>query len=107
MIFQKISISFFYKGVSALCDRVFKYFLCMVRTLKEDQPLRLLFNLLFYHFNRSEPTYKSQCIQLLDVIAACNQVNVNALNKISITIFSWGRSHRSYLIESRFLIAGY
>ena len=30
-----------------------------VRTLKEDQPLRLQLNLLFYHFNRSEPTYKS------------------------------------------------
>ena len=29
-------------------------------TLKEDQPLRLLLNLLFYHFNCSEPTYKSQ-----------------------------------------------
>ena len=34
----------------------------MVRTLKEDQPLILLLNLLFYHFNRSEPTYKSQRI---------------------------------------------
>ena len=28
----------------------------IVRALKEDQPLRLLLNLLFYHFNRSEPT---------------------------------------------------
>ena len=52
----------------------------IVRTLREDQPLRLLLNLLFYHFNRSEPTYKSQRIKLLDVIAACNQLNVNALN---------------------------
>ena len=51
-----------------------------METLKEDQPLRLLLNLLFYHFNRSEPTYKSQHIKLLDVIAACNQLNVNALN---------------------------
>ena len=25
----------------------------IVRTLEEDQPLRLLMNLLFYHFNRS------------------------------------------------------
>ena len=33
----------------------------------------LLLSLLFYHFNRSEPTYKSQRIKLLDVIAACNQ----------------------------------
>ena len=33
-----------------------------------------------YHVNRSEPIYKSQCIKLLDVIAACNQLNVNALN---------------------------
>ena len=52
----------------------------IVRTLREDQPLRLLLNLLFYHFNRSEPTNKSQRIKLLDVIAACNQLNVNALN---------------------------
>ena len=51
-----------------------------VRTLKEDQPLRLLLNLVFYHFNCSEPTYKSQRIKLLDVIAAYNQLNVNALN---------------------------
>ena len=29
-------------------------------TLKDDQPLRLLLNLFFYYFNRSEPTYKSQ-----------------------------------------------
>ena len=34
----------------------------IVRTLKEDQPLRLLLNLLFYYFNCSEPTYKSQRI---------------------------------------------
>ena len=54
--------------------------LAIVRTLKEDQPLRLLLNLLFYHFNCSEPTYKSQRINLLDVIAVCNQLNVNALN---------------------------
>ena len=51
-----------------------------VGTLREDQPLRLLSNFLFYHFNRSEPFYKFQRIQLLDVIAACNQLNVNALN---------------------------
>ena len=41
-------------------------------TLKEDQPRRLLFNLLFYPFNHSEPTYKSQRINLRDVITACN-----------------------------------
>ena len=52
----------------------------IVRTLKEDQPLRLLLNLLFCHFNGSEPTYKSQRINLLDVIAACSQLNVNAVN---------------------------
>ena len=52
----------------------------IVRTLKEDKPLRLLMNLLFYHFSRSEPTYKSQSIKLLDVPAACNQLNVNTLN---------------------------
>ena len=47
-------------------------YIYIVRTLKEDQPLRLLLNLLFYHFNRSEPTYKSQRIKLLDVIAIVN-----------------------------------
>ena len=52
----------------------------IVRTLKEDQPLRLLLNLFFYHLYHSEPTYKSQRIKLLDVIAVCNQLNVNALN---------------------------
>ena len=66
----------------------------IVRTLKEDQPLRLLLNLLFYHFNRSELTYKFQCVKLLDVIATCNQLNVNALNEILTKVFSWGRSHR-------------
>ena len=40
----------------------------IVHTLREDQPLRLLLNLLFYHFNPSEPTYKSQRIKLVDVI---------------------------------------
>ena len=52
----------------------------MVRTLREDKPLRLLLNLLFYHFNRSEPTYKFQCIKLPDVIASSNRLNVNDLN---------------------------
>ena len=51
-----------------------------IHTLREDQPLRLLLNLFLYHFNRSEPTYKSPRIKLLDVIAACNQLNVNVLN---------------------------
>ena len=54
----------------------------VLRTLKEDQPLRMFLNLIFYHFNLSEPTYKSQRIKLPDVIAACNQLNVNALNQI-------------------------
>ena len=48
--------------------------------MKEDQPVRLLLNLLFYHFNHSEPTYKSQCITPLDITAACNQLNVNTLH---------------------------
>ena len=52
----------------------------IVRTLREDQPPRLLFNFLFYHFNHPEPNYKSQRMKLPDVIAACNQLNVNALN---------------------------
>ena len=81
--------------------------MCVVRILlREDQPLRLLLNLLFYHFNHSESTYKSQRIKLPKVIAECNQLNASALNQISITIFSLGRSHRLYLIESKFLIAG-
>ena len=53
--------------------------LITARALKEEQPLRLLLNLLFYHFNHSEPTYKSQRIKLQDVIATCNQLNGNAL----------------------------
>ena len=77
----------------------------IVCTLKEDQHLRLLLNLLFYHFNRSEPTYKSQHIKLPDGIATCNQLNVDTLYKILITIFSWGRSHKLYPVESRFLIS--
>ena len=52
----------------------------IVRTLREDQPLRLLLNLLFDHFNHSEATYKYQRIKLPYVIAAYNQLNVNALN---------------------------
>ena len=56
----------------------FSFWVAIVRTLKED--LRLLLNLLFYNFDRSEPTYNPQRIKLLDVIAACNQLNVNALN---------------------------
>ena len=73
-----------------------------MRTLKEAQPLRLLLNLLFYHFNGSEPMYKSQRIKLLDVIAACNQLNVNALNQISITIFSWGDLTDCILLKVNF-----
>ena len=80
--------------------------IAIVRTLRKDQPLRLVLNLLFHHFNHSEPIYKSQRIKLLDVIAVCNQLNVNVLSLISITIFSCGRSHTSYLIESKFLVAG-
>ena len=33
-----------------------------------------------YHFNRSDSTYKSQRIKFQDIIAACNQLIVNALN---------------------------
>ena len=57
-----------------------RFHLDTVRTLREDQPLRLLLNLLFYQFNHPEPTYESQRIKLLDVIAAYSQLNVNALN---------------------------
>ena len=58
-------------------------------TLKEDQPLGLLLNLFFYRFNHSEPIYKSENIKFPDVIAACNQLNVNAPNWILLTIFSY------------------
>ena len=64
----------------ATADQLKVFSSTIVRALREEQPLRLLLNLLFYHFNRSEPTYKSQRIALLHVIAACNQLNVNALN---------------------------
>ena len=50
------------------------------RGLKLEEPLRLLLNLFFYHFNCSEPTYKSQRIKLPDVIEMCDQLNVNALS---------------------------
>ena len=53
---------------------------CTDYTLREVQPLRLLLNLLSYHFNRSEPNYKSQHIKLPDVTAACNQLNVSVVN---------------------------
>ena len=49
----------------------------IVRTLREDQPPRLLLNFLFYHFNHSDPTYKSQRIKLLDVIATCSNYSQN------------------------------
>ena len=47
----------------------------------EEQPLTLLFNLLFYHFNRSEPTYKSQRMKSFGIIATRNESNVNAVWK--------------------------
>ena len=48
-------------------------------TLKEEQPLRLPLNLIFYCFNRSEPTYKSQSIKLLKIFATCNQLNISTV----------------------------
>ena len=33
-----------------------------------------------YRSNLSEPTYKSQRINFLDVTAVCNQLNMNTLN---------------------------
>ena len=72
-----------------MCGSDDGYFLyTIVHTLKGGRPLRLVLNLIFYHFNLSEPTYKPQCIKLLDAIAACNQLNVNALNEILTTIFA-------------------
>ena len=41
-------------------------------------------NLFSYHFNRSEHTYRSQRIKLLDVVSACNQLNVNAQYKLDV-----------------------
>ena len=84
----------------------------------------MLLNLFFYQLNRSEPTHESQRMKLRDVIAACNQLNVNAWTLL--TVFSYnldfqtfqdymnmwkghlifGESYRSYLIESKFLVAG-
>ena len=72
----------------------------IARTLR-DQPLRLLL-IFFFHFNRSEPTYKSQCIKLLGVIAACNELNVNALKMGG----GGGRFRRLYIIEGKFMTAG-
>ena len=76
----------------------------IVRTLREDQPPRLLLNLLFYHLNHSEPTYKSQRIKLLDVIAACNQLNVNVQIRYRLKIFLVGDLTDLYLFESKFLV---
>ena len=80
--FTDLAFEFSYKNELMLkvLIQVYKILKTIVRTLREDQPLRLLLNLLFCYFNSSEPTYKSQCINLLDVIAACSQLNVNAVN---------------------------
>ena len=48
-----VKISSIVHGGTSAC---FPYYGTIVRTLKEDQPLRLLLNLLFYHFNHSEAT---------------------------------------------------
>ena len=53
------------KGV--VFEFIVQLLLIMVRMLREDQPLRLLLNFLFYDFNHSEPTYKFQRIKLPDV----------------------------------------
>ena len=69
----------------------------MVRTLGEDQPLRLLLNLHLYHFNRSEPTQKTQSIKLVDVTAASINCECSKLD-IDNNLF--------YFIEMKLLIAG-
>ena len=43
-----------------ISQAIYIILLYIVGTLREDQPLRLLLNLLFYHFNRSESTYRSR-----------------------------------------------
>ena len=70
----------------------------IVRTLREDQSLRLLLNLLFYHFNRSEPTYKSQRIKLL---CNCRMQSIKCeYSKLDID------NNLFYFIEIKLLIVG-
>ena len=52
--------------------------------------------------NRSELTYKSQRRKLPDIIAACSQLNVKALNKMSITICLGGDLKDSILMKVGF-----
>ena len=65
----------------------------IVRTLREDQPLRLLLNLLFYHYNCSEPTYKSQRINCRMQLIECECSKLDIDNNLF------------YFIEMKLLIA--
>ena len=48
--------------------------LCFYRLYTERRSAcETAIEMLFHHFNRSEPTHKLEHIKLLDVIAACNQ----------------------------------
>ena len=78
-------------------------------TLEEDQPLRLLLNLLFYHFNCSEPTYKPQYItaprcncRVQSIILECSELDV--VNGLFLQPLE--RSQRSCLIETKFPVTG-
>ena len=94
-------------------------------TLKVEQPLRLFLNLFFYQFSHYEPAYKSQHINFLDVIVACNQLNLCECSKLDIVndlteFICFGAvyehveghlifgeiSHIPYLIKTKFLIVG-
>ena len=73
-VWENFRVTSFIKILSLLTSGQEKKCLYIVFTLREYQPLRVLLSLLFCHFNRSEPTYKSQRIKLLDVIviATCS-----------------------------------
>ena len=71
-------------------------------TLKREQPLRLLSNLFFYHFNCSEPTYKSQGIKPLKIIPTYKLERCIIMRKGNFII---GEISKINLIESKFLIA--
>ena len=52
--------------------------------MKEEQPLRLLLNLLFDHFNRSEPTHEAAscncCVQ--SIKRECSELDI--VNNLSL-----------------------
>ena len=53
-----------------------------VATGKVEQALRLVLNLIFYHFNCSERLLKSHRVFLVPVVAACSQLLLKSVLKL-------------------------